>query len=132
MKRKLFEREIELDGKQQWHGRLPGEDFDLASRRAVHDGLVADSALPRRNAIPDPAAVESAVAEIAKTPGAGTTDTLQLALRSDPTVYDGRFANNGWLQECPKPITKLTWDNAVLLAPRSAEIDALKRRLMGL
>src|SRR5690348_17555520 len=35
-----------------------------------------------------------------------------VVFRPDPTIYDGRFANNGWLQELPKPITKLTWDNA--------------------
>ena len=39
----------------------------------------------------------------------------------DPTIWDGRFANNGWLQELPKPITKLTWDNAALISPRTAE-----------
>ena len=38
---------------------------------------------------------------------------VELLLRPDPTVWDGRFANNGWLQELPKPITKLTWDNAL-------------------
>ena len=38
-----------------------------------------------------------------------------------PTIYDGRFANNGWLQELPKPVTKLTWDNAALIAPATAE-----------
>jgi molybdopterin-containing oxidoreductase family iron-sulfur binding subunit len=39
----------------------------------------------------------------------------------DPTVGDGRHANNGWLQELPKPSTRLTWDNAALLAPATAE-----------
>ncbi len=42
---------------------------------------------------------------------------MEIAFRIDPTVLDGRFANNGWLQELPKPITKLTWDNAVLGQP---------------
>ncbi|MHC4224806.1 MAG: 4Fe-4S dicluster domain-containing protein, partial [Planctomycetota bacterium] len=36
-------------------------------------------------------------------------------------VYDGRFANNGWLQECPDPVTKLTWDNAAVLSPTTAQ-----------
>ncbi len=46
---------------------------------------------------------------------------LEIAFRNDPCVLDGRFANNGWLQELPKPITKLTWDNAVLVSPATAE-----------
>jgi molybdopterin-containing oxidoreductase family iron-sulfur binding subunit len=49
---------------------------------------------------------------------------LEISFRNDPSVLDGRFANNGWLQELPKPITRLTWDNAVLVSPRTA--DTLK------
>ena len=45
---------------------------------------------------------------------------LEVIFRPDPTIYDGRFANNGWLQELPKPITKLTWDNAAFLSPATA------------
>jgi Fe-S-cluster-containing dehydrogenase component len=50
-------------------------------------------------------------------PGSG----LEIAFRNDPTILDGRFANNGWLQELPKPITRLTWDNAVIVSPGTAE-----------
>src|SRR5207248_5865035 len=45
---------------------------------------------------------------------------LELVFQPDPTIYDGRFANNGWLQELPKPITTLTWDNAALMSPATA------------
>ncbi len=45
---------------------------------------------------------------------------LEVSFRPDPTIYDGRFANNGWLQELPKPITKLTWDNAAIMSPATA------------
>jgi Fe-S-cluster-containing dehydrogenase component len=45
---------------------------------------------------------------------------MEVNFRGDPTIYDGRFANNGWLQELPKPMTKLTWDNAALIAPSTA------------
>ncbi len=46
---------------------------------------------------------------------------LEISFRPDPQIWDGRFANNGWLQECPKPVNKLTWDNAALVSPRLAE-----------
>jgi molybdopterin-containing oxidoreductase family iron-sulfur binding subunit len=46
---------------------------------------------------------------------------MEIVFRPDPTIWDGRFANNGWLQELPKPITRLTWDNAALLSPQTAQ-----------
>jgi molybdopterin-containing oxidoreductase family iron-sulfur binding subunit len=45
---------------------------------------------------------------------------LEISFRNDPSILDGRFANNGWLQELPKPITRLTWDNAVMASPATA------------
>src|SRR5690606_32564681 len=46
---------------------------------------------------------------------------LEVHFRLDSSVLDGRFANNGWLQELPRPISKLTWDNAAIVAPATAE-----------
>ncbi|HTL18295.1 MAG TPA: 4Fe-4S dicluster domain-containing protein, partial [Patescibacteria group bacterium] len=46
---------------------------------------------------------------------------LEICFRPDASVWDGRFANNGWLQECPRPISKLTWDNAALISPALAQ-----------
>ena len=46
---------------------------------------------------------------------------LEIVFRPDPTVFDGRFANNGWLQELPKPLTKLAWDNAAMISPATAK-----------
>ena len=45
---------------------------------------------------------------------------FELSFKNDPCVLDGRFANNGWLQELPKPITRLTWDNAIMVSPATA------------
>ncbi len=45
---------------------------------------------------------------------------LEIVFRPDPTIWDGRYANNGWLQELPKPLTKLSWDSAALLSPATA------------
>ena len=50
-------------------------------------------------------------------PGPGNLDVL---FRPDASVYDGSFANNAWLQELQHPLTHLTWDNAVLIGPKTA------------
>ena len=55
-----------------------------------------------------------------------TANSLEVNFRRDPSIYDGQFANNGWLQELPKPMTKLTWDNAVLVGPKMAQRDGLR------
>src|SRR5439155_8250597 len=47
--------------------------------------------------------------------------TLEVSFRPDPNLWDGRFANNGWLQELPKPLNKLSWDNAAHISPALAE-----------
>ena len=87
-------------------------DFDSSWRRWLHDGIVPGTTCATRTVtarVPTPAPV-------ARPSGQG----LEIAFRLDPSILDGRFANNGWLQELPKPITKLTWDNAVLMSPATA------------
>ena len=58
-------------------------------------------------------------------------DQIEFLFRPDPTVYDGRFANNGWLQELPKPVTKLTWDNAALVSPKLAQKMDLAHKVVS-
>ena len=53
---------------------------------------------------------------------------LEIIFRPDPTVWDGRFANNGWLQELPKPLTKVTWDTTAWMHPALADEHGLARR----
>ncbi|MDB5351498.1 MAG: Fe-S-cluster-containing hydrogenase subunit [Planctomycetota bacterium] len=101
--------------REHWREAMPG-DFEAVWRAAVHDGIVPGSASKPRPATSRPLAdILGTVAKPAKATG------LELAFRPDPTVWDGRFANNGWLQELPKPPTTLTWDNAALIAPATAE-----------
>jgi molybdopterin-containing oxidoreductase family iron-sulfur binding subunit len=93
----------------------PVADFEKVWRGALNDGVVAGSAYAPIN-LPlklDPASLPAAEAV--------RSDEIEFVFRPDPSVYDGRFANNGWLQELPKPITKLTWDNAALVSPKTAE-----------
>ena len=55
------------------------------------------------------------------------TKAIELVFFTDAKVYDGRFANNGWLQELPDPMTRLTWDNAALMSPKTAAAIGVKR-----
>ncbi len=90
-------------------------DFEKLWRKTLNDGLVAGSAFAPVNA--------AGKFSAASLPAAKSTpaDEIEFIFRPDPCVYDGRFANNGWLQELPKPVTKLTWDNAALISPKTAE-----------
>jgi MoCo/4Fe-4S cofactor protein with predicted Tat translocation signal len=92
-----------------WQKERP-DAFELNWRRWLHEGLVPDTA------------VAPVTASVKPVSAAATTapEGIEVLFRPDPTVWDGRFANNGWLQECPKPATKLTWDNTVQLAPALA------------
>ncbi len=53
-------------------------------------------------------------------PSTPSKDQLEVRFLNDASVDDGRYINNGWLQECPDPMTKLTWDNAIIVSPRLA------------
>jgi Fe-S-cluster-containing dehydrogenase component len=64
--------------------------------------------------------VRVAPGEWAKAPKATPAAGLEVAFRTDPAVYDGRFANLGWLQELPRPLSKITWDNVALVSPKTA------------
>jgi molybdopterin-containing oxidoreductase family iron-sulfur binding subunit len=88
-------------------------DFDREWRRWLHDGIIPGTAFAPKTVTLAASAVNAAAAEA----GSG----LEISFRTDPAVFDGRYANNGWLQELPKPITKIVWDNAVMASPATAE-----------
>jgi len=83
---------------------------ERAWRQALHDGFFENSAYAAATA----AGVESEAAQS----GGGNT---QVVFRKDYSVHDGGFANNGWCQELPDPLTKLTWDNAAIISPKTAD-----------
>ena len=83
-------------------------------RRAVHDGFVRDSAWQRVTPSFAMANWKPRDADFA------WETRSEVVFFQDTSVYDGRFANNGWLQEFPDPMTKLTWDNAALIHPTTA------------
>jgi len=92
----------------------PSAGAEEAWLRSVHDGFVAGSALPPREARLREA-LEIPVPQEPRDSGA-----IEVVFRPDPSTWDGRFANNAWLQELPRPFTKITWDGAALMAPATA------------
>jgi molybdopterin-containing oxidoreductase family iron-sulfur binding subunit len=89
-------------------------------RKFLHDGFLAGSASGAVAARLDPAALKQALDGLKAMPAA-TEESLDVVFYRDSKMDDGRHNNNGWLQELPDPITKLTWDNAVLLSPATAK-----------
>lgn len=107
-----------------WKSQHPGDDFELFWRTSLHDGLIAGTAFPAKSVrLQAPNSWEQAASGQAASqlPPSGSRSSLEIVFRPDPTIWDGCFANNGWLQELPKPLTKLTWDNAALVSPATAE-----------
>jgi molybdopterin-containing oxidoreductase family iron-sulfur binding subunit len=98
-----------------WQGQHKGGDFEQIWRKALHDGVWAGTAAePLRT--PPAWRLDWA----SHPPAAQTGGSIEIIFRPDPTLYDGRYANNGWQQELPKPLTRLTWDNAAIMSPATA------------
>lgn len=103
-----------------WQNQVQNSNFEQFWRQALHDGIVPDTELPSITVTLQ----ENALQSQAATP----SDALELIFRPDPTIGDGRWANNAWLQELPKPLTTLTWDNAALISPATAQRLGLQQQ----
>jgi len=92
-------------------------DFESWWRKCLHDGFIPNTALPTK--------AVTAKADFGSSQNSANTQPVaangfEVVFRPDPTIYDGRFANNGWLQELPKPLTKITWDNVAMVSANTA------------
>jgi len=95
-----------------WQTQSKGGNFDEFWRKSIHDGFIAGTEF-------QPKTVKAKAGNIPATQ-INQSQGMEMAIRRDPSIFDGRFANNGWLQELPKPLTKLTWDNAIMVSPKTA------------
>ncbi len=98
-----------------WRSQNSQPAFDQAWRQALWNGFIENSATAQK----------TVRARNFDFPPPKISQALEITFRPDPTLLDGRFANNAWLQELPKPITKLTWDNAALVSPALARKEIL-------
>jgi molybdopterin-containing oxidoreductase family iron-sulfur binding subunit len=117
-----------------WQGEQKPEAFEPAWRQALLDGIFASQSMPLQTVQP--------TAGTQSPPATPHTGGLSIALRPDPTVWDGTVCNNAWLQELPKPLSKLVWENAIGISPSSAkshglatgdiiEVEANGRKIQG-
>ncbi|MDI6400689.1 TAT-variant-translocated molybdopterin oxidoreductase [Balneolaceae bacterium ANBcel3] len=101
-----------------WKDRL--SSFEVQWDEILHDGYQMETSFDVLNPEPEAnftASAQDLITNIRKTP----EDAIELIFKPDPKINDGRFANNGWLQELPDPMTKITWDNVALMSPSTAE-----------
>ncbi len=107
--------------KEYWRKRSNSVDFEHVWRRWLHEGVIEKTAYAKVQ----PSMVKDGIAKTAHTylemAKSQKNGTLEIQFKAHPNLYDGRFANNAWLQELPDPITKLTWDNAIYISPKLAE-----------
>jgi len=95
-------------------GVSASQSFEDNWRKAVHDGVIANSAAAAK-------AVTANTAFLAQPQPPVNSAGIEISILPDPSIYDGRFANNGWLQELPNPLTKITWENVGLISPATAK-----------
>ncbi|GJD47881.1 Ion-translocating oxidoreductase complex subunit B [Methylobacterium crusticola] len=111
------------------HWRRPGEDEAAARARleeALRAGFLPGTALPEESvAAPAPAAARPAAG--APAPSSGPARRVEVLFRPDPTIWDGSLSDLAWLQELPKPLTKVVWGNVVAVSPRLAEREELEQ-----
>ncbi|PWT79865.1 MAG: molybdopterin oxidoreductase, partial [Acidobacteria bacterium] len=94
-------------------------DFENSWRKWLHDGFIPNTALQTKTL-----AVKSGWSSQLQQSSAQSQNPdsqVDIVFRPDPSIYDGRFANNGWLQELPKPLTKLVWENVAHISPNMAQ-----------
>lgn len=103
-------------------------DFKSQWNKALHDGL-ADAQTFSAASVSITSTFNSEANNFIS--NAQPADGMELVIRPDSTVFDGRYANNGWLQELPKPMTKITWDNVALMSKKTADELGVKEAGLG-
>lgn len=98
----------------QQRASIGARSFEDNWRRIVHDGVVPNTSFTAKSV----SANTAFLSQPTTTPT--NSGAFEISILPDPSVFDGRFANNGWLQELPNPLTKITWDNVALVSPNTA------------
>ena len=98
--------------REYWKSKHSGADFEAWWNHSIHDGFVKGSELP---------AIKADAKLVAAMTSGSAGEGYDVSFHFDPYVLDGRYANNTWLQELPRPMTRLSWDNAVVVSDKTAK-----------
>jgi MoCo/4Fe-4S cofactor protein with predicted Tat translocation signal len=107
--------------RETWRDLLAGSDLQKMWRKILFDGIWQESTYPLVSPSLDMSAIRNGFGAIDFERVQFSTDDLELALAADPALFDGRFANNAWLQELPDTVTKLAWDNCLMISINTAK-----------
>jgi Fe-S-cluster-containing dehydrogenase component len=113
--------------RSHWQAKNPVPDFETRWLRALSDGVVRQLKPPALSDFVQTSAVDASASPLhegERTEVRGSK--LEVLFRPDVSVRDGRYANNGWLQELPRQFSKLVWDNAALISPQLAKREDLE------
>ena len=105
--------------REKWRELLGAVNFEQQWRQTLHDGLLKDSELSYQTPKIYEDNLKKCFSE--NSFSRNKNGDLEIVFIGSPAIYDGRFANNGWLQELPDPTTKLVWDNAAIMSPKTAK-----------
>ena len=105
--------------RETWQKQLSGKDFEKAWRKALVDGVIPTRVRRSAKVSFKNGQINLSAAPFNAQPA--TAGNPEVVFQASAGMFDGRYANNGWLQELPDPITKLAWDNPVLVSPRTAK-----------
>jgi Fe-S-cluster-containing dehydrogenase component len=112
--------------RDHWSSQQPASDFEAKWRKALSDGVVGELKPGSLGGAADSITPAPSSADSTLQPFNDSTPELEILFRPDVSVRDGRYANNGWLQELPRQFSSLTWDNAALISPSLAESKHLE------
>lgn len=110
--------------RQTWQQNISG-NFQNRWEQILHDGIATKNNFPQVT----PALSGSLGRNLG--PSSDESEGIELVIRPDSKLFDGRYANNGWLQELPDPMTKITWDNVALMSPQTAEKLGIEKAGLG-
>ncbi len=107
--------------RETWQNIFSAAEYEKKWRGLLHNGVADADAGKDINPGLNSSSLHTTIKKFKFNHSDASVDNLEVVFMASPAVYDGRYANNGWMQEMPDPVTKITWDNAALMSQKTAD-----------